>query len=54
MGFATMIDAQHQGVATLGLVMTLGVSTNLLTSTIMLPAVINVLRRYCGYKLRLH
>ncbi len=53
-GFATMIIANHQGVATLGLVMTLGVGANLLSSAIFMPALLNVLQRRFGYKVHLH
>lgn len=53
-GFATMIIANHQGVATLGLVMTLGVGANLLSSAIFMPALLNVLQHRFGYKVRLH
>lgn len=53
-GFATMIAADHQGVASLGLVMTAGVAANLFSSSVMLPALISVLRRRFGYKLKVH
>lgn len=53
-GFATMIIANHQGVATLGLVMTLGVGANLLSSAIFMPALLNVLQHRFGYKVHLH
>ena len=52
-GFASMISAQHQGVASLGLVMTVGVGCNLLSSAVFLPAVLNVLRDRFGYSVRL-
>ncbi len=53
-GFATMIIANHQGVATLGLVMTLGVGANLLSSAVFMPALLNVLQHRFGYKVHLH
>ncbi len=43
-GFGTMISAHHQGIATLGFVMTAGVGANLLASVIFLPAVLRILR----------
>lgn len=43
-GFGTMISAHHQGIATLGFVMTAGVGANLLASVLFLPAVLRILR----------
>ena len=43
-GFGTLIPANHQGIATLGFVMTVGVGTNLLSSALFLPAVLRLLR----------
>lgn len=43
-GFGTMISAHHQGIATLGFVMTAGVGANLLASILFLPAVLRILR----------
>ncbi len=43
-GFGTMIPAHHQGIATLGFVMTAGVGANLLASIVFLPAVLRILR----------
>lgn len=44
-GFGTMIPARHQGIATLGFVMTVGVGANLLASIVFLPAVLRILAR---------
>ena len=43
-GFGTMIPAHHQGIATLGFVMTVGVGANLLASLLFLPVVLRLLR----------
>jgi len=43
-GFGTMISAHHQGISTLGFVMTAGVGANLLASVLFLPAVLRILR----------
>ena len=53
-GFATMINAEHQGIATLGLVMTFGVSANLLSSAVFMPSLFSFLRKYFNYKVNLH
>ncbi|MGM9999606.1 MAG: MMPL family transporter [Candidatus Bruticola sp.] len=53
-GFATMIPANHQGVATLGLVMTLGVGANLISSAVFMPALLTFLSDRFGYKIKLH
>ncbi|MGM9991711.1 MAG: MMPL family transporter [Candidatus Bruticola sp.] len=53
-GFATMISANHQGVATLGLVMTLGMGANLVSSAVFMPALLTFLNRRFGYKIKLH
>ncbi len=45
-GFGTMISAHHQGIATLGFVMTAGVGANLLASILFLPAVLRILRNF--------
>ncbi len=39
-GFASLMSAEHRGIASLGLVMAIGVGTNLLTSLIVLPALL--------------
>jgi len=44
-GFGTMIPATHQGIASLGFVMTVGVGANLLASVLFLPAVLRILTR---------
>ncbi|MBS2035628.1 MMPL family transporter [bacterium] len=40
-GFATLLSAGHKGVASFGTLMVLGVGANLITSVIMLPALLN-------------
>jgi len=42
-GFGTLMLARHQGIASLGFLMTVGVGANLVTSLIFLPAVMRVL-----------
>jgi hopanoid biosynthesis associated RND transporter like protein HpnN len=44
-GFGSLALAQHQGAASLGLVLLLGVGSCLLTSTLFLPALLQLLRR---------
>lgn len=43
-GFATLLAANHRGVASLGLVMAVGVGANLVTSVVVLPALLQVIR----------
>lgn len=50
-GFGTMVAAQHQGIASLGIIMTCGVGANLLSSLLLLPAMIAYLRRF-GYEIK--
>lgn len=45
-GFGTMIPARHQGIATLGFVMAVGVAANLVASIVFLPAVLRILSRF--------
>lgn len=45
LGFSTLMVAQHRGVASFGLVMSLGVGMNLITSLVMLPALMGWARR---------
>ncbi len=42
-GFGTLMMAKHQGIASLGFLMTAGVGANLLTSLILLPALMRVI-----------
>jgi hopanoid biosynthesis associated RND transporter like protein HpnN len=42
-GFGTLLMAQHQGIASLGFLMSFGVAANLITSLVLLPAVVRVL-----------
>lgn len=44
-GFGTLMLAKHQGIASLGFLMTVGVATNLVTSLVLLPAIMRVLRK---------
>lgn len=53
-GFATMIWADHQGIASLGMVMTLGVGANLVSSAIFMPSFFAFINKHFGYKVRLH
>lgn len=48
-GFATLMLAGHRGVASFGLVMTLGMGANLVSSLVTLPALVSLLRRL-GWK----
>lgn len=50
LGFATLLIAQHRGVASFGLVMTLGVVSTLTASTLTLPAVVSLLKAR-GYRI---
>lgn len=45
-GFGALMAAHHQGIASLGFVMTVGTVTNMVTSLLVLPAVLQVLRRH--------
>ncbi len=45
LGFGTLMIAEHRGLASLGLVLTLGVSCCMLTALVFLPALLNVLSR---------
>ncbi len=45
LGFGTLMAAQHRGMASLGLVLTLGVSCCMLTALVFLPALLTVLGR---------
>lgn len=42
-GFGTLLIAKHQGIASLGFLMSVGVAANLVTSLILLPAVVRLL-----------
>lgn len=44
-GFGTLMMARHQGISSLGFLMTVGVGANLVTSLIFLPAVMKVLSK---------
>lgn len=44
-GFGTLMMAKHQGIASLGFLMTAGVAANLLTSLLMLPALMRLISR---------
>jgi predicted RND superfamily exporter protein len=44
-GFATLLAASHRGVASLGLVMAVGVGANLVTSVVVLPALLQAIRK---------
>ncbi len=44
-GFGSLIVARHQGISTLGFVMTAGVGANLLTSVVFLPALMAYLKK---------
>lgn len=44
-GFGTLMMAKHQGIASLGFLMTVGVGANLITSLLLLPAVMRILTR---------
>jgi len=46
LGFGTMIAATHQGISSLGFVMTVGVGANLVASIVFLPAVLRILRGF--------
>ncbi len=50
LGFATLLTAQHRGVASFGLVMTLGVVSTLAASILTLPALVFLLKAR-GYRL---
>ena len=41
-GFLSLITASHQGIASLGLIMTIGVLTTLIATLILLPAIISI------------
>jgi hopanoid biosynthesis associated RND transporter like protein HpnN len=45
LGFGTLMISQHRGMASLGLVLTLGVSTCMLTALVFLPALLSVISR---------
>lgn len=45
LGFGTLMISQHRGMASLGLVLTLGVSTCMLTALVFLPALLGVISR---------
>lgn len=49
-GFATLLSSQHQGIASFGFVMAVGVAANLLTSLLTLPALVDWMRRW-GWKI---
>lgn len=44
-GFGTLMMAHHQGIASLGFLMTVGVGANLITSLVLLPAFMRVVHR---------
>jgi predicted RND superfamily exporter protein len=44
-GFVALALARHQGIATLGQIMAIGISLTMLTSLIVLPAAIRLLKR---------
>jgi predicted RND superfamily exporter protein len=50
LGFATLLTAEHRGVASFAFVMTAGVGANLVTSLFMLPALVGRLRAH-GFKI---
>jgi len=43
-GFGSLMLAQHRGIATLGLVMTIGVATCMIAGLVVLPAILNLWR----------
>ncbi|MEW6278081.1 MAG: MMPL family transporter, partial [Candidatus Eremiobacterota bacterium] len=43
-GFGALIFASHQGIKSLGFVMTVGTLTNLITGVLVLPAVLQILK----------
>jgi len=45
LGFGTLMIAAHRGLASLGLVLTLGVTCCMLTALVFLPALLNVMSR---------
>ncbi len=45
-GFGSLIPAKHQGIASLGIVMTTGVAACMIASLTFLPALLNLLMRY--------
>lgn len=45
LGFGTLMISQHRGMASLGLALTLGVSTCMLTALVFLPALLSVISR---------
>jgi hypothetical protein len=44
-GFGTLMLAHHKGIASLGFVMTVGVAANLVTSLLLLPALMRLLSK---------
>lgn len=44
-GFGTLMMAKHQGIASLGFLMTVGVGTNMVTSLLLLPALMRILHK---------
>ncbi|MDX1951116.1 MAG: MMPL family transporter [Verrucomicrobiota bacterium] len=50
-GFGSLIPAQHQGIASLGIVMSVGVGTCMLAALTFLPAVLTLLIQY-GWKMK--
>ena len=50
-GFGSLIIAKHQGIASLGFIMSLGVSTCMLAGLTMLPALLTVMMSW-GWKIK--
>jgi len=48
LGFGTLMIASHRGLASLGLILTLGVTCCMLTALVFLPALLNVRRQRAG------
>ena len=48
LGFGTLMIASHKGLASLGLVLTLGVSCCMLTALVFLPALLSFRRQIAG------
>lgn len=46
-GFVALATAHHQGIAGLGLAMSVGLTVSMLTAIVMLPALVKLLRRWC-------
>lgn len=46
-GFVALATADHQGIASLGFAMSVGLGVSMLTAMVMLPALVKLLRRWC-------